>query len=216
DDKDEIINCYDIYKQLSLNYPSLHNHTIQYALIKVRGNFLEAQAKIILWNPFVETPEGLSVSQIWVVAGDHDDLISIEAGWEVHPPRYGDYQTRFFILWTVNGYLQSINLECPGFVQTSSDVSLGYNFIEMYTFNGDPKGATFSIYKDQNSGNWEFWNIQFFNHVKVIDENYKSKDPEDVETYVSNRNCYDLKVDEKRTNGYNFYHGGLAYNNNCP
>ncbi|KAI3863831.1 hypothetical protein MKW98_031423 [Papaver atlanticum] len=28
-DKDEIIDCYDIYKQPSLNHPSLHNHTIQ-------------------------------------------------------------------------------------------------------------------------------------------------------------------------------------------
>ncbi|KAI3878348.1 hypothetical protein MKX03_021808 [Papaver bracteatum] len=28
-DNDEIIDCYDIYRQPSLNYPSLHNHTIQ-------------------------------------------------------------------------------------------------------------------------------------------------------------------------------------------
>ncbi|KAI3913758.1 hypothetical protein MKW98_011819 [Papaver atlanticum] len=349
-DKDEIIDCYDIYKQLSLNHPSFHNHTIQmrpsiypknikldnmgtlqltqtwhkygtcphgtipirrnigkyyhstlshkhhrskpsyykkpntlqpngirdgheYAVIKVRGNFLGAQAKINLWNPFVETPEGLSVSQIWVVAGDHDDLNSIEAGWEVHPPRYGDYQTRFFILWTTDTYKNyCINLECPGFVQTSSDVSLGCNFTEMSTFNGNQKDATFSIYKDQNSGNWwiqiqgipvgyypsslftqlaktavdvefggeiydekykerhtttqmgnghfpsegVFGISSFFNHVQVIDENNKAKDPEDVETYVSNRNCYDLKVDEKHTNGYGFYYGGPGYNNNCP
>ncbi|RZC58906.1 hypothetical protein C5167_006207 [Papaver somniferum] len=28
-DKGEIIDCYDIYKQLSINHPSRYNHTIQ-------------------------------------------------------------------------------------------------------------------------------------------------------------------------------------------
>ncbi|KAI3878150.1 hypothetical protein MKW92_037330 [Papaver armeniacum] len=28
-DEDEIIDCYDIYKQPSFNHPSLHNHQIQ-------------------------------------------------------------------------------------------------------------------------------------------------------------------------------------------
>ncbi|KAI3847674.1 hypothetical protein MKX03_008852 [Papaver bracteatum] len=346
-DKDEIIDCYDILKQLSLNHPSLHNHTIQmrpsiypknitinnfgtlqltqtwhkygscphgtipirrnirkyyqstlsrksrrsktsyymkpntlqsngirdgheYAVIRVRGNFLGAQEKINLWNPTLEEPSEMSVSQIWVDAGDKNDLNTIEAGWEVNMviPR-----TRFFILWSTNTYKNfCINYECPGFVQTSSDVSLGCNFTEISTFNGGQKDATFSIYKDQNSGNWwiqiqgipvgyypsslftqlsmkaakvefggEIYNLRhegrhtttqmgsghlpsegglgissYFSHVQVINENYEAKDPEDVKTYVSNPNCYDLKVDKKHTNGYSFYYGGPGYNGNCP
>ncbi|KAI3914521.1 hypothetical protein MKW92_009282 [Papaver armeniacum] len=230
-DKDEIIDCYNIYKQPSLNHPSLRNHTIQmrpsmypknikldnfgtlqltqtwhkygscpkgtipirrnekdsrstllrrhhpqrfyhhnnpntslqsdinngheYAVITVHGNFLGAQAKINLWNPTVEVPVEISVSQIWVAAGENDDLNSIEAGWLVSQHLYGDYQTRFFILWTTDYYQNScFNLECDGFVHTSSDVALGCNFTEISTFNGDQRDATFSIHKDQNSGNW--------------------------------------------------------------
>ncbi|KAI3847672.1 hypothetical protein MKX03_008850 [Papaver bracteatum] len=214
-----------------------------------------AQAKINLWNPTLEEPSEMSVSQIWVDAGDKNDLNTIEAGWETNT--YKNF---------------CINYECPGFVQTSSDVSLGCNFTEISTFNGGQKDATFSIYKDQNSGNWwiqiqgipvgyypsslftqlsmkaakvefggEIYNLRhegrhtttqmgsghlpsegglgissYFSHVQVINENYEAKDPEDVKTYVSNPNCYDLKVDKKHTNGYSFYYGGPGYNGNCP
>ncbi|KAI3856273.1 hypothetical protein MKW92_048440 [Papaver armeniacum] len=348
-DKDEIIDCYDIYKQPSLNHPLLHNHTIQirpsmhpkniksdnfgtlqltqtwhkydicprgtipirnnmgkhyrstllhkrgrpkyahkktgnklqpnvntdgheYAIIEVYGSFLGAQARINLWNPVVETRYDMSVSQIWVVAGDNDDFNAIEAGWEVYQPSNGDYQTRFFISWTTNDYKDDCtNLECPGFVHTSSDIALGCNFTEMSTFNGDQKDATFGVHKDQNSGNWwvsvqgipvgyypssiftqlskkaveidfggeiysdrskgrhtstqmgsghfpsegGFGISSFFNHVQVINENNEAKDPENVDTYVSDPNCYDLKIDNKRTNGYGFYYGGPGYNDNC-
>ncbi|KAI3893562.1 hypothetical protein MKX03_011192, partial [Papaver bracteatum] len=69
---------------------------------------------------------------------------------EVCQPRYGDYQTRFFILWTIStdGYRNSCtNLECEGFVHISPDIALGCNFTEMSTFKGDQKDATFSIHK---------------------------------------------------------------------
>ncbi|KAI3910670.1 hypothetical protein MKW92_004271 [Papaver armeniacum] len=349
-DKDEIIDCYDFYKQPTFNHPSLHNHTIQmrpstyqknmkldnlgtlqlaqtwhmygacpqgtipirriirdyrstllrkhrhpklshykmspkalhpndvrdgheYATIQVYGNFRGAQAKINLWNPVMEISSELSVSQIWVTAGDGDDLNTIEVGWEVYQPRDGDYQTRLFIFWTTDNYRNKgcINLECDGFVHTSSEIAIGCNFTEVSTFKGDQKDATFGIHKDQNSGNWwvqvqgipvgyypgslftqlsktateidfggeisntrskgrhtmtqmgsghfpsegSFGISSFFNHVQVIDENNEAKDPEDVKTYVSNPNCYDLQIDEKHTNGYSFYYGGPGYNDNC-
>ncbi|RZC51646.1 hypothetical protein C5167_020079 [Papaver somniferum] len=235
-DKDEIIDCYDIYKQPSLNHHLLRNHTIQvkpsmsptnmkldnfgtlqitqawhkygkcpqgtipirrnikdsrsilshkyrrqkfshykmpstvhsngdrsgrdksgheYAVIRVFGNFLGAQAKINLWNPVVETPLEISVSQIWVVAGENDDINTIEAGWEVSENIYGDNQTRFFILWTPDDYKTGCyNLMCEGFVHTSSNIAIGCTFTELSAFKGDQKDATFSIHKDQNSGNW--------------------------------------------------------------
>ncbi|KAI3957609.1 hypothetical protein MKW92_027773 [Papaver armeniacum] len=246
------------------------NH--EYAVIKVRGSFLGAQAKINLWNPMVENMIEMSVSQIWVTSGDDNDLNTIEAGWAVDATNFGDYQTRFFIMWTSDAYKHScINMRCPGFVQTSPAISLGCNFTEISTFNGDQKDATFGIYKDQNSGNWwvqlqgislgyypsslftrlsktaddvefggEIYNgrykgrhtttqmgsghfpsegglgiSSYFSHVQVLDENNEAKDPEDAETYVSNPECYDLKVDKKHTNGYSFNYGGSGYNDNC-
>ncbi|KAI3910682.1 hypothetical protein MKW92_004283, partial [Papaver armeniacum] len=53
-----------------------------YAIIKMHGNFLGAQAKINLWNPVMEIPSEESISQIWVAAGNGDDLNTIEARWE--------------------------------------------------------------------------------------------------------------------------------------
>ncbi|KAI3842286.1 hypothetical protein MKW98_026076 [Papaver atlanticum] len=244
----------------------------EYATITMHGIFLGAQAKINLWNPIMEIPSELSVSQIWIAAGNGDDLNTIEAGWEVYQPRYHDSKTRFFILWTSDNYKNKCsNLECYGFVHTSSEIALGCSFYELSTFKGNQKDATFSIHKDQNSGNWwvqvqnipvgyypsslftqlsntstridfggEITNMKFkgqhtttqmgsghfpsegglgissyFDHIQIIDENNEAKDPSDVKTYVTNPNCYNLQIEDKHTNGYDFYYGGPGYNDNC-
>ncbi|KAI3972419.1 hypothetical protein MKW92_025757 [Papaver armeniacum] len=98
----------------------------EYATITMHGNFLGAQAKINLWNPITEIP-----------TGNGDDLNTIEVGWESD-----NYKNK------------CSNLECYGFVHTSSEIALGCSFSEVSTFKGNQKDATFSIHKDQNSGNW--------------------------------------------------------------
>ncbi|RZC51723.1 hypothetical protein C5167_020147 [Papaver somniferum] len=224
----EIIDCYDIYRQPSLNHSLLRNHTIQmqpsfdpkdmksdnlgtlqlkqtwhdfgscpketipirrkmknynptflrkrhrtklshynrtpnasqpsnfvdlheYATVEARGNFLGAQAKINLWKPVIEMSAEISISQIWVTAAEGKE--TIETGWMVNRPLYGDYETRFFIYWTDTN-LFCYNDLCPGFVHTSSSIGLGCSFTELSTFNGDQKDALFSIHKDQSSGHW--------------------------------------------------------------
>ncbi|KAI3914634.1 hypothetical protein MKW92_034764 [Papaver armeniacum] len=224
-EKTEIIDCYDIHRQPSLNHPLLYNHTIQmrpsfypkgmkssslgtfqlaqtwhkygscpegtipirrkgkyynptflrkhhyprlsptsqsnnntfreYAIIGVQGNFVGARAQINLWKPFTETNE-MSMSQIWIASGEYQDLNTIGFGWHVSQEIYGDDQPRLFTQWTTNGYSKSgcFNLLCDGFVHTSPDFSLGCNFTEVSTFNGDQKDARFIIRKDKSSGNW--------------------------------------------------------------
>ncbi|KAI3903726.1 hypothetical protein MKW92_040719, partial [Papaver armeniacum] len=221
---DEIIDCYDIYRQPSLNHHLLRNHTIQmtpssypkglklnnigtlqltqtwqkygscpdgttpirrkgkyykhtplhkrnpsrlssyethdisqkdtsggheYAAIKVAGNFQGVQAKINLWKPIIEMKDEISVSQIWVTAGESSAVNTIELGWIVHPIIYGDYHTRFFIYWTADGYNKSgcYNDDCDGFVLTTSHICLGGDFSEVSTFNGTQKDATFGVHK---------------------------------------------------------------------
>ncbi|XP_026384906.1 uncharacterized protein LOC113280505 [Papaver somniferum] len=228
---DEIIDCYDIYRQPSLNHTLLRNHIIQmtpssypkgmkldnigtlqltqtwqkygscpdgttpirrkgkyykhtplykhnpsklspykihdisqkdtsgdheYAAIKVAGNFQGVQAKINLWKPVIEMRSELSVSQIWVAAGELSDTNTIELGWIVNPILYGDDHTRFFIYWTAAGYNNSgcYNNDCDGFVLTTSNICLGGDFSEVSTFNGTQKDATFGVHKDQKTGNW--------------------------------------------------------------
>ncbi|KAI3874601.1 hypothetical protein MKX03_035122 [Papaver bracteatum] len=245
---------YSLTKTPNTLQPNVNLAGHEYAVIRVRGNFFGANAKINLWNPVVEKQYEMSLSQIWVAAGDNDDLNTIEVGWQTDDYKHG-----------------CTNLECPGFMHTSSDIAFGCNFTEMSTFNGDQKDSTFGVHKDQNSGNWwisvqgipvgyypsslftqlsmnavdiefggeiygerskgrhtstqmgsghfpsegGFGISGFFNHVQVIDENNEAKDPENVETYVSSPNCYDLKIDKKHINGYGFYYGGPGYNDNC-
>ncbi|KAI3903010.1 hypothetical protein MKW92_046791 [Papaver armeniacum] len=229
-ENNEIIDCYDIYKQPSLNHPLLHNHKIQvkpnsypkemkpnnfgtlqltqtwhqygscpegtipirrkgknydptvlrkhnhpnlsyyktlnasgvdlsdheYAVIEVNGHFLGAQAKINIWKPVTEIPTEMSISQIWVTAGENEVKNTVEAGWMVNQHVYGDDQPRFFIYWTKDGYKNSgcFNLLCDGFVQTKIDLRLGGSFTEVSTFNGIQKDAHFSIHKDQIGGQW--------------------------------------------------------------
>ncbi|XP_026432034.1 uncharacterized protein LOC113329372 isoform X1 [Papaver somniferum] len=147
------------YPRLSPTSPSNNiinnNTTREYAIIEARGNFLGAAAQINLWKPFTETNE-MSTSQIWIASGEYQDLNTIEVGWHVSQDIYGDDQPRLFAHWTTDGYTRSgcFNLLCDGFVQTSSDFSLGCNFTEVSTFNGDQKDATFSISNDRSNGNW--------------------------------------------------------------
>ncbi|XP_026379508.1 uncharacterized protein LOC113274290 [Papaver somniferum] len=346
---DEIIDCYDIHIQPSLNHPLLYNHTIQttpssspkeiksnnygtlqltqtwhkygscpqgsvpirrkgkdnnpallhnyhhpksspykitnasqpnslgannheYAAIKAHGNFLGAQAKINLWKPVLEIPAEFSVSQIWVVGEGDGPLNSVEAGWIVGR---ADNLTKFFIYFTADGYGSTgcYNLDCNGFVQTSSSIVPDCSFTEMSTFKGGQKDATFSIHKDQSSGNWWVevqgtqvgyypsslfkqlsnmattvswggeilnWKDQrrhtstqmgsghlpsegglgissYFNWVQVFDANNTAKNPENVEKFITNPNCYDLEIDDHHldTNGYGFYYGGPGYSNKC-
>ncbi|KAI3988630.1 hypothetical protein MKX01_026994 [Papaver californicum] len=198
-------------------------------------NYLGAQTKINLWNPVVEVLGEINVSQIWVAAGDNDNINVIEAGWVVSYPSKlvhlhlnVDYHTGFFVLWTTDDYKnRCFNLECDG---TSSNVAFGCNFTEMSTFNGDQKDGTFSFSVgyypsslftrlSKTSTRIEFGREMFNErskgrhsttqiHVQVIDENNETKYPKDVKPIISNSNCYDLKINDEDINGYGFYYGG--------
>ncbi|KAI3959403.1 hypothetical protein MKW98_018993 [Papaver atlanticum] len=137
------------YKTLNISEPKDIREGHEYLVIELSGNFLGAQAKINLWKPIVETPSEISVSQIWVSAGEEEVKNTIEAGWIVSQKVYGDDKTRFFIYWTTDGYKSSgcYNLLCDGFVHTSSDVSPGCSFSEVSTLNGSQKDAHFNIHR---------------------------------------------------------------------
>ncbi|RZC62835.1 hypothetical protein C5167_024601 [Papaver somniferum] len=100
----------------------------------------------------------MSISQIWVSAGEHEHLNTVEVGWQVYPRIYGDDHTRFFIYWTINIIIPFSNhLNCfSGY--TNGYLSQGcYNLLcdgFVFTFNDDQKDATFIIQKDQSSGHW--------------------------------------------------------------
>ncbi|KAI3906057.1 hypothetical protein MKW92_019308 [Papaver armeniacum] len=129
--------------------------TKEYVVISPDGdNFQGAQADINIWKPLIGQQKEYSASQIWILSGGNEE--AIEAGWEVNESLYGDGEPRFFVYWTADHYNSTgcYNIQCSGFVQTTSKFSLGSNFGHISTFNGIQYFNTFTMFKEQSSGNW--------------------------------------------------------------
>ncbi|ESQ32208.1 hypothetical protein EUTSA_v10005304mg, partial [Eutrema salsugineum] len=71
--------------------------------MKKRPKIYGTQATMNVWHPHIEGSDEFSLGQIWLTSGSYNnnDVNSIEAGWQVYPYLYHDYQPRFFIYWTV-------------------------------------------------------------------------------------------------------------------
>ncbi|XP_076894068.1 protein neprosin-like [Bidens hawaiensis] len=141
------------------------------------GEFYGAKALLNIWKPIVDGDD-FSLSQIWVL-GDvpNRPVNSVEAGWQAYPSHNGDSLPRLFTYWTIyllhvygiifqiycylwfniqpNGYRSGCyNLECPGFVHTSTRISLGAAIAPVSTYNGQQYDVAFMIWKDPKSSNW--------------------------------------------------------------
>ncbi|MQM10295.1 hypothetical protein Taro_043187 [Colocasia esculenta] len=98
------------------NYDSrAHEHCV----VQVNGDkYLGSRADISTCGPKIEMGLEFSVAQMWVHS--MDAKISLEAGWTVYPFLYHDPRTRFFTMWTTNGYeTYCFNNQCPGYVHTN-------------------------------------------------------------------------------------------------
>ncbi|KAI3868895.1 hypothetical protein MKX03_036424 [Papaver bracteatum] len=231
------------YKTLNTSQPNDVSKGHEYATIEVNENFLGAQAKINIWKPVMETPAEISVSQIWVRASDDDVKNTIESGWIVNKYVYDDEQPRFFIFWTVstfNGVQKDANFSIHKdqigghwWVHLQG-IAVGYYPSSLFTIlsttstrihfggeiaNDKSKGRHTST--QMGSGHFPSEGglkiSSYFNWVQVVDENYLTKDPKNVEIRVTNSDYYGLKIDDDNydTNGYGFYYGGPGYNGKC-
>ncbi|KAI3957298.1 hypothetical protein MKW92_004195 [Papaver armeniacum] len=123
------------------------------SITPIGDNFQGAQATINLWKPLIEQPQEFSASQIWISA---DNKEVIEAGWEVNKSLYGDEEPRIFVYWTADHFNSTgcYNIQCSGFVQTTSKISLGSIFNNLSIFHGTQYSADFIMFKDKLTGNW--------------------------------------------------------------
>ncbi|CAG7868517.1 unnamed protein product [Brassica rapa] len=116
------------------------------------------KATLNVWNPVVESGDDFSLAQIWVTSGNykHNDLNTLETGWQVYPNKYGDRQARLFTYWTIDAYISSgcYNHYCKGFVHVNRHVVLGGAITGTSTFGGDQFDITLQIWKDPLSGHW--------------------------------------------------------------
>ncbi|KAF8379085.1 hypothetical protein HHK36_028514 [Tetracentron sinense] len=121
------------------------------------------KAHINVYNPRVLADDQTSSGQMWVENG----LNSIQAGWIVSPPLYGDSHTHLFTTWTADDYHKTgcWNILCPGFVQVDKEVSLGEFFNHTSVYDGVQKEMMVHIYQDQVTGNW--WFVYTIDNIHV-------------------------------------------------
>ncbi|XP_052887605.1 uncharacterized protein LOC108468348 [Gossypium arboreum] len=148
----------------ALAFPAVVNRSAA-ILVTVGANYTGAKANINVWNPNVES-EDFTTAQVWLKAGPNDNFESIESGWTVNPQLYGDKKTRLFAHWTKDSYKTTgcFDLQCSGFIQTSSKIALGAAISPISMELGQQYYITIGIYMDENTNNW--WLI-FGNGIAV-------------------------------------------------
>eukprot|EP00850_Spirogloea_muscicola_P021417 SM000248S08310 [mRNA] locus=s248:94237:97326:- [translate_table: standard] len=100
-----------------------------------------ATANFNIYDPYVQSPNEFSTSQMWLYSGSasRGDLTVIEAGWE----RDSFRKTGCF------------NLDCKGFVQTSSKIRLGGILGPISKAGSKTQYViSLSIVRDAKTGNW--------------------------------------------------------------
>ncbi|XP_057958584.1 protein neprosin-like [Malania oleifera] len=141
------------------------NHSL--AVLLTEGySYSGAKGDIKVWNPYVESDDEYSTSQVCLKNGPYYDYESIESGWAVNPKVYGDKQTRLFVYWTADGSKTTgcFDLTCPGFVQTSNEIALGSTINPISVPGGLPYQITLYIFKDPNTSNW--W-VQYGERINI-------------------------------------------------
>ncbi|KAF9600467.1 hypothetical protein IFM89_009382 [Coptis chinensis] len=95
-----------------------------------------------------------SEAAIWLSNGPPDQLNSIQVGWTVNPILYGDFRTRLFGYWTVDGFKQTgcFDMRCSGFVQRSKELTLG-SILEPTSNETHQYENPFNVFLDK-TGNW--------------------------------------------------------------
>ncbi|KAI3876449.1 hypothetical protein MKW92_039878 [Papaver armeniacum] len=104
------------------------------SITPICDNFQGAQATINLWKPLIEQITEFSVNK----------------------SLYGDEEPRIFVYWTADHFNSTgcYNIQCSGFVQTTSKISFGSSFNNLSIFHGTQYSADFIMFKDKLTGNW--------------------------------------------------------------
>ncbi|XVF10588.1 hypothetical protein REPUB_Repub07fG0195300 [Reevesia pubescens] len=157
-------------KALGLNYPkSPRFRAAPNDLVENRKGFLSAYAQYTkhnfgakatmnVWNPSVSSDQS-SFSIIWIENGPIETINAILAGVGVQPSLFSSNYTRLTTSWTADAFSKTgcYNYICPGFVQVSSEISLGLVLNQISTYNGPQKEIEIAVIRD---GEW--W-LKFFN-----------------------------------------------------
>lgn len=121
-----------------------HRYGVGYQYVSNTGS----NSWLNVWN----VSGDFSLSQLWDVSAASTTQ-TLEAGWVHYPGKFGTNNSVLFIFWTPNNYASGCyNLDCSGFVQTSSAATLGAGFNNYSTSGGTQWG--FSLQYKWYAGNW--------------------------------------------------------------
>ncbi|KAG2290190.1 hypothetical protein Bca52824_049794 [Brassica carinata] len=129
-----------------------------------KGKYFGTKFVVNLWKPKVQVSGEFSLAQTWLSSGVGSNLNTIEAGFQVYPGKYGDYNLRLFVFWTADNYEKKkcYNTDCPGFVQISKLITVGGTFNTVSQYDGVQKTVRIVIWRDRKEGK-QWW-------LKVGDE----------------------------------------------
>jgi hypothetical protein len=124
--------------------------------------FYGALTTLDIWYPSINQSYGPyqhSLSQIWVEGSSQTSALqTAEAGWTVDPSRTGTTAATLFVYWTSTDYLSDgcYDLDCKGFVQTSSSWVLGAPNWPGPSISGNPGEQVFigPLQWTMSGGNW--------------------------------------------------------------
>jgi hypothetical protein len=136
--------------------PSIPVATHQYAFAYQNVSNHGGSSWLNLWSPAIngDASQIFSLSQHWYVGGQEKSLQTVEGGWQAYPLKYHTTSSVLFIYWTADDYNQTgcYNLDCAGFVQTSSKWSLGGSW-PTYSIPGG-KQYEFQLQWKLTGGKW--------------------------------------------------------------
>uniref|UniRef100_A0ACD5YHA2 Uncharacterized protein n=1 Tax=Avena sativa TaxID=4498 RepID=A0ACD5YHA2_AVESA len=134
---------------------------------------------ISVYEPDVYGTEDKSGGLTTILSGysfDRPHTNAIGAGWFVWPSSAGDRRARFHIFYN-NGKIHCYDLQCPGFVQTNPDITLGGTLSPVSKYGGPQAQLDIFIYQDDKSNWWVkfgaegtiigYWPNEIFGYLKA-------------------------------------------------
>ncbi|PKI33308.1 hypothetical protein CRG98_046303 [Punica granatum] len=191
------------------------------------GSFHGAQARLNVWNPQIEDYE-FSAAKIWIIGGPTASADVVEAGWIVGDNFEPKRAPRLFTYWTDistgNWWLRVKNVDLgywPGLIFSSLRLGARSIIWGGEITNGIKNGQHTTT--QMGSGHFPrdgyYTKSAYIRNIGYIkhDDPMQPTPKEDLQTYVTNRQCYDLVLGPSNLNfGTHFYFGGPGRSAQCP
>ncbi|KAG9440829.1 hypothetical protein H6P81_020994 [Aristolochia fimbriata] len=139
-----------------LNNQSTNNidgYQHHYAIVRAQSRrFYGFSGKFNVWHPGTVYYSQNSLSEMWLFGGPISNLNTIQAGWMV---MYSSKHLNSIRFYNSDTYRDGCyNLECQGFIRTSTSVTLPVYLHPTSTYNGEQRHVTLQINRDTTTNHW--------------------------------------------------------------